>query len=492
MARTALRVLQTGLVAAVVVALPYAVFDLDRFLLPKELALHLTAVIGAIFAFGVMRRLTATRVDLLLALYVLLGAIAALLATNRWLALRAVALSASGVVIFWIARGAASAGLERRVVNGVALAVVLAAAMALLQAYGIRTDFFAMSRAPGGTLGNRNFVAHVAALGLPACMLVATESAIALPGIAIVSAALVLTRSRAAWLACAALLLFSWPLIKRRPLIVVAAAAGVVAALFVPNALHWRSDNPYLQSVQGVANYEEGSGRGRLVQYSHSLQMTLFHPLLGVGPGNWPVVYPRYAAHNDPSMSPSDPGMTYNPWPSSDWTAFVSERGPIAALVLLFAFWSAATGRRLPDGAEDEDVRRRQAAALRAMLAAVIVEGLFDAVLLLALPTMLFFAILGALIAPREAAKPVTPYLLGVLVIALAGAAYSAAELFSMQALVSGRRDALERAAQIDPGNYRVQLRLGRGGKHRCEHADAAHALFPTSVEAARLSRGCR
>ena len=40
-------------------------------------------------------------------------------------------------------------------------------------------------------------------------------------------------------------------------------AAGVAAALFIPNTLHWRSRNPYMQSVQEIANYEEGSGRAQ-------------------------------------------------------------------------------------------------------------------------------------------------------------------------------------------------------------------------------------
>ena len=54
-------------------------------------------------------------------------------------------------------------------------------------------------------------------------------------------------------------------------------------------------------------------------------------------------------------------------------------------------------------------------------------------------------------------------------------------------------RASLVRAAQIDPGNYRLQMRLARmGGRARCEHARAAHALFPTALAAAAETRGCR
>ena len=56
--------------------------------------------------------------------------------------------------------------------------------------------------------------------------------------------------------------------------------------------------------------------------------MAAAHPLLGVGTGNWSVRYPRYAPASDPSMT--DVGLTANPWPSSDWVAVLSERGPAA------------------------------------------------------------------------------------------------------------------------------------------------------------------
>ena len=60
--------------------------------------------------------------------------------------------------------------------------------------------------------------------------------------------------------------------------------AGVVAAMFVPNSLRWRSDNPYLESMRGVANFQEGSGAGRLVQYRRSLTLAVRNPLFGARP----------------------------------------------------------------------------------------------------------------------------------------------------------------------------------------------------------------
>ncbi len=480
---------QIGAVAAVLVVLPNTAFELDRFLIPKELTLHLTAVLAGLLAFGAIRRTIGTRVDLLLITYLGLSALSALMATNRWLALRALAISASGLLLFWTARGLRDAGLGLPLLNGLAFAVVIAAVMSLLQAYGLHTELFASSRAPGGTLGNRNFVAHAAAFGLPLCFLAAIRAQrtigylTASIGVAILSASLVLSRSRAAWLATAVMLLTfivfarTW---TRLTGVLLFAAGGVAAALLIPNTLRWRSENPYLETARRLANYEEGSGRGRLVQYRRSLLMAARYPLLGVGPGNWPVVYPAHSARNDPSMNESEPGMTFNPWPSSDWISFVAERGLAAAVVIALAFLGiAGAGFRSPD--------HLLAATLLAILAAVVVEGLFDAVLLLAVPTLIVWTAFGALLPPPSAVRgPRLAFVLIVLAISAMGVARSTAQLVAMEMYVT-HRSSLERASQIDPGNYRIHLRLAQ----RCEHARAAHTLFPNAEEARSLSRRC-
>src|SRR6185503_11768204 len=46
--RVALLVVQLGIVAVILVALPYKLFDLDRYFVPKELVLHLSAAIAAL------------------------------------------------------------------------------------------------------------------------------------------------------------------------------------------------------------------------------------------------------------------------------------------------------------------------------------------------------------------------------------------------------------------------------------------------------------
>jgi O-antigen ligase len=508
-ARSALRVLQTGAVAVVFAASTYTLFDLDRFLVPKELVLHVTALLAALCA---VRAIRSTRTDRLLFAFLALSAVAALFATNHWLALRALTLSASGIAIFVAARAVRDAGLARPLLNALALAVVLACATSLLQTYGVDVDLFASTRAPGGTLGNRNFVAHAAAFGFPLVLLAAIRARrwfLAPFGVSLVAATLVLTRSRAAWLAFGAMavaflvtMLVS-PALRRdgatwRRLAAIAlfAGAGIAAALLIPNALRWRSDNPYLESVKDVANYQEGSGRGRLIQYERSLLLALHHPLFGVGPGNWPATYAERAARNDPSLDPSEPGITANPWPSSDWIGFIAERGIVCASLLALAFLSITAGawRQLGAAAGAEDALL--AAAMLGTVAAAVVAGAFDAVLLLGLPALLVWAALGALTAvDPEPAKMPRLAVPALLLLSAIGVARSAGQLVAIGIFSSGSsRAALERASVIDPGNYRLHLRLARSGKkqQRCAHAAAAHALFPHATAAREAMQGCR
>ena len=515
----ALRVLQLGALATVLAAVTYKVFELDRFFVPKELALHITALSAGLMAVRSFRRSFFTRVDLLLLAYLSLSAVSAVLATNHWQALRTLCISASGVAIFWAARGLRQAGLTRPLLAGLALAVVAGAITSLLQTYGLQTDMFSINRAPGGTLGNRNFVAHLAAFGLPLLLLATLHATrrrgylAGAIGIAVTVPVLVLTRSRAAWLALiAVVLVFGFALLVSRPLrahartwrrligILVLTGAGVAGAIVAPNSLHWRSENPYLESMKGVANFQEGSGKGRLIQYKRSLRMATEHALLGVGPGNWPVEYPAHTKAGDPSLDRSEPGTTSNPWPSSDWIAFISERGFVAALLLGLAFFGIAVQAawRLVNAADADEAL--MSATVVAVLAAATIAGAFDAVLLLALPTLFVWAALGALWLPSTTRRssPRAAALIVVALIAGVGALRSTAQIIGMAAYATqNNARLLATASLIDPGSYRLHLRLARSGSGlkrsaRCRHAKAAHALYPSARAARSLDASCR
>jgi hypothetical protein len=188
--------------------------------------------------------------------------------------------------------------------------------------------------------------------------------------------------------------------------------------------------------------------------------------------------------------------MTFNPWPSSDWVALVAERGfpAVVLLALVFVFIAIGGVRQLISAVDAEEAL--VATALLGTVVGVIVAGLFDAVLLIAVPTFLVWAAVGALWSPspRSGQRVAGVALIAVIAIAAIGAARSAMQIAAMQIYATrGDRASVERAARIDPGSYRLHLRLARvgGRKERCQHARAAHALFPNAVAAAEESRGC-
>ena len=93
--RGALRILQGGAIAIVLAAATYRLFELDRYFVPKELVLHITALAALIALVQGARRLELTRLDTLLGTYLLLGVLSAILAENHWAAARALGITFS-------------------------------------------------------------------------------------------------------------------------------------------------------------------------------------------------------------------------------------------------------------------------------------------------------------------------------------------------------------------------------------------------------------
>ncbi len=498
--------LSLGALAIVLAGVRSDLFDLERHLVPKELALHVSALACAALLVPRWQRIEPGAVAAAWIAFVAWSAVSALFATNHWLAFPSWGVSFSGLIIYHAAARAAREGAGPIVIGGLAFAAIIGAALGAGQAYGLDWPWLADSRAPGATFGNRNFLAHLIAIATPLLLFLALRArtiAGALPwllGAAVAALTLVLTRSRAAWLAIAAALavmaVSAWIARRRRvrepgSARMLAAAAFVAvaaaAAILLPNQLRWNSDSPYAESLTRITDFREGSGRGRLIQYRNSMGLVAADPLLGTGPGNWFVHYPLVTTPGDPSFAGNDPIPT-NPWPSSDWVAMMVERGPIGALLLTFAGAAAAliALRRLRS---DEPGVARRCIAVLGVVTAAFVAGLFDAVLLLAAPTFFVAAALGALLpatapvtsrplegAARRALVFVVPVLLGLQIL------YAGGRLASI--LITNddqNRATLERAVRFDPGSHRLRLLLARRGgcSVSLPHARAVSRLMP-------------
>lgn len=530
--RFLLLLLAAGAFVIVLAGTTSATFELDRFSVPKELALNATALLAAPVLMARWRHLRLTAIDVLLGGFVGWSALSAAFAANRWLSLRALAITVSGSLVFLAARrmrGTAGpmgseedgGGLRDVALRAIALAAVAGALTGVLQAYGVSLPVLAQERAPGGTFGNRNFLAHLTAIAIPIVALLAVRARSRaswlswLIALAICGNAIVLTRSRAGWLGLVAAavvgLLASLVVMRaaggrirfrRRPVFSLAALCmGAAAAMLLPNTLQWTSDSPYAETLGRLTEYRAGSGRGRLIQYANSLELVPRNPLLGTGPGNWFIEYPLVTTPGDPAWAGAEPIPT-NPWPSSDWVALVVERGPVGLLLGLLLGVAMGLAALLRLGGPDRQAAG-DAVALLSVLAATAVTGLFDAVLLNPAPAFFVAAAIGLLLPashpvldrplPKRARAALAAAVLGI---TLAGTTRSAQQLAAIRIVENGgaSADAMRRALRIDPPNHRLHLRLASRGscESRRPHALAAVRLMPYHEAPARALAACR
>lgn len=409
--RVACVVICVGLVACVLAFADsgWLFADVDRFDYPKELVMHACVLAAAALCALAARRIALSLVDTLWLAFLGLSLVSMIAASppNLWMAARAIALSVTTAAAFWTARFLVGHGYRRALLVTAVVAVVLAALTVLLDAYGV-TKMSLVGRAPSGTFGVRNYAGHAVAIGLPTLVVLALATsstrylvAVAV-GIAVCVAALVLTRSRASWLAtaCSFVTLAIVHLAFRRKLpsiplprilaVVASVLVGVAIAVVVPTRLAWKSDNPNLDTLAGIVDTSSGTGRGRLLQYRNTAAMIGDHPAVGVGPAQWHIYYPVYAPAGDPSFGKRDVWNT-PARPTSDWIGITAERGVAAALVLvsIFGLLALASIRAVRDG-------EPSAAGTLATCVVIAVVGALDCPLQMALPNYLAFVILAA------------------------------------------------------------------------------------------------
>jgi hypothetical protein len=205
----------------------------------------------------------------------------------------------------------------------------------------------------------------------------------------------------------------------------------------------------------------------------------------------------------DPSFDRDDIIPT-NPWPSSDWMAMVSERGFVALALLALVGGSIALGAWARVRRGSRQVPALTDLTIVATLLAVAVVGAFDAVLLLPVPTLFAWTIIGALASSARPIReiPLTPrarrgVMMGVAVVGALFLARSAAQTVAMGVFGDGARRSMEAAVAIDPGSYRIRMLLGRAWARagRCDravpHANAAREMFPNHPAPVQLLRAC-
>lgn len=438
--KIASRLIQAGVVACVLAIIPSGVTGMCLCNAPKELVLELAGLAAAALCVYGCSREQIDSVDLPIAAFLVLSAISGTFAaTDRWEALRAVGISIGGAAIFWSSRALGSRGEAERLLNSAAVAVTLVALTVVLDALGFGFGLSVIR--PGGTLGHRNSAAHFVVLGIPVLILLCLRAGdvrrerLALLALMLAGAALLLTRSRAAWLAAIPGALVPLALLSLTPSRLhpslepgrvlrpaLAIIAGLVIGACIPIRLHWKTAHPYAESLEHLTEAQRGSGRVRIRQYRDSLALLADHKTLGVGPGNWKILYQpgagivakqpaRDAAAGDRGLVVRTVWYLPNRL-NSDWIAFAVERGlPAAAFVMVaLAMLALRSGRSWlkHEGDAAEPDASIEHVVLMALIGALLVVGSLDAVLQLAAPTYLVFLVMGV-IAPVRPLFSVSP-----------------------------------------------------------------------------------
>jgi O-antigen ligase len=447
-----------------------------------------------------------------------LGAPYAIAALWRWAGLFSLAAGAS------VLDGAPAT--RQRVLETVTVAAAVVSAIGLLQHADRLPLSIPVISTPGSTFGNRNLAAEVIALALPLGVAAAVGAERSDTRIAVVASLflelvyLAVTRARGAWAgaACGLAVVLWLARIRwsRRSAVIALGAAGVAAvAAVVPGHFNPRDAGDakrysgLVEVLEGGLDARSTALKTRLGLWRRTARMIGEHPWLGVGPGNWPRLFPRFA---EPDAS-ADGVLSTTLAPRQahdDYLERAAETG-IPGLLALGVLWAGvllATRARLKSRPEEASVTAAAAGSWTALSVLCVASFPFEMPGTLALSGIA----LGLLATDtvREERPKGSPAI-GYVELA-AGLALLACVLVESELSLRGsywlgvaaraaRRDlgpeganealqSLPKTIELTPGNFRAQLltaqmymRLGRS-EEATRAGSAALALEPSSPNA--------
>ncbi len=304
-----------------------------------------------------------------------------------------------------------------RLFAAVALATTLVAAYGLLQAKGI--DFLKLQWrfVPVSTLGNTGFAAEYLIASLPILLMAtsAGKKGLLFGGAAVLALIhLLLTKSRGGWTAFATALIVMVLLGKQRakacpqtpnpPLTARILKGAVVGAVVTGLALGlaflfpglWRTT---MERILSIFDPSYPSNRVRILIWESTLKMIRDAPFLGVGIGNYELVYPLYRTVEEWRLSTRFVvGEAHN-----DYLQIAAETGLIglACFLWLLARLFRTTFRLVKTGDEGW---RRAGLALTGSLVALLVYAFFAFPLRNPTSSLHFWLFAGLLVAVEAAA----------------------------------------------------------------------------------------
>ncbi len=366
-------------------------------------------------------------------------------------------------------------------IRTLALLGFLLGLLALLQALGLDPLYREASpHLAVATLGNTNAFAAVAA---PLLSLVAAEAlreqrrsarVFLLATLLFLSGALAVARSRGGWLAAlcglAVAVLTARPILfsRRGAALLITVVAGAAAGLGLQSARSESRDLPLGLGLQKISN------QVRLSVMQSTFEMIAARPLLGWGPAQFDVVYPRFRDAAEAAVPTRGGAASYVSHPHNEPLHLLSEGGipafSMAAAAVLWSVWHLLRTRSAHRG--DDDRRRwSMTAALVAIGASSMTWSTgWDPATAVLLATLLGAALASRVEIDEAPRGPAGLAMLASVTLAAALAAAAApalyAELLQRAAIQSGVLDEdsfqeLARAAAIDRFSVDRQQAVG-------------------------------
>lgn len=286
-----------------------------------------------------------------------------------------------------------------------------------------------------------------------------------------------------------------------------AVLVGGSLIVLLPNRLGWRRDD-FASSALMAFEYRTGTGRGRIIQAQTTSRIIHDAPVLGVGPGNWSIVYPAYARASDPSVKL---GAFYPAprIPRNDILSFGAEFGaPGVALGIVALI--ALLGRAVLMLRSSDMVTQQSGLMIFGVSAAAGLLGFFDSIIRVA-PTLGLLAVMLGLAVGEGTARTSLQRNAGrgrhfgqrTMLVGYACASFVLArsalqDIATLRVLESARTiEDLHRAVRVAPNNVeaRMLLALVLAGAGRCDlarpHVARAALLQPFSGAVRSLRLRC-
>lgn len=234
--------------------------------------------------------------------------------------------------------------------------------------------------ASGGFLGDGNDFALSVNIAIPLCLFLMqsaqgfTKKVFFAGALTVLIFGVVATQSRGGILALASVGLYYWSRSGRKILGAIGLAVVVIFVFIVAPPQFFDRMGTMTQTGEEM----EGSAQGRLLAWGAGVRMAMDHPLLGVGPGHYPV---KYGAE----YKPEGYGLNEIPWQTahSSYFLLLGELGLPGLIFLLGIIGSnLAAGERLlreikPRLANNDLGGQNLVVALNASLIAFMVGGAF-------------------------------------------------------------------------------------------------------------------